>query len=363
MTPSSELIWRNLERLQDNEPLLLLAPAPDELGLRLRQAGRHPTLLCLSFAAHRNAELAELDSGFGLVPQQSASWPRAVPQVIVFQPREKALLDLLLDLAHTLVTPDGTLWLVGENRAGIKSAGKRLSGYFSDWSKVDSARHCTLFSASSPLNHGSFDLERHVVQWPLNFADKTLSMHSLPGVFAHGRLDAGTRLLLETLQAPPLTGTISGRVLDFACGSGAIAAVLGASSPETELTLLDDSALALESARRSLEANGLHGRLVASDGLEALLNETDPPRFDWIISNPPFHRGVRQSLDTARRFLRECPRLLARRGRLCLVANAHLPYAQWLSELYGKVQVLAADREYNVWLAHEPSLRAPDPTS
>lgn len=362
MTPSSELIWRNLARLQVDEPLLLLAPAPDELGVRLRQAGHHPTLLCLSFAAHRNAELAELDSRFGLVAEPGAAGPlnipRIIPRIIIFQPREKALLELLLDLARALLAPDGTLWLVGENRAGIKSAGKRLSGYFAQWRKLDSARHCTLFRATSPLDGGAFDLERHVAQWPLQIAGKTLRMHSLPGVFAHGRLDAGTQLLLETLHAPPLAGAISGKVLDFACGSGVIAVALGASNPETELTLLDDSALALESARRSLDANGLRGRLVASDGLAALLNEADPPRYDWIVSNPPFHRGVRQSLDTAHRFLSESPHLLTHGGRLCLVANAHLPYAQWLSELYGKVQVISADREYNVWLAHGPPSRS-----
>ncbi len=92
---------------------------------------------------------------------------------------------------------------------------------------------------------------------------------------------------------------------------------------------------------------------MASEGLATLLDDGEPG-FDWIVSNPPFHAGVRQELDTARRFVTDCPRLMTGGGRLCLVANSHLPYGEWLPELFGTIQVLAANPAYNVWLASGP---------
>ena len=55
-----------------------------------------------------------------------------------------------------------------------------------------------------------------------------------PGVFSHGRLDAGTRALLEVMRRFPVAGR---RVLDFACGSGVIGAFLSALEPTARVGL------------------------------------------------------------------------------------------------------------------------------
>lgn len=351
MSPTSQLIWRNLagleQRLSKNPSLLLVAPPADDLAVQLLRQGVRAQAVCLSYAAHERLQAAGLDTTFGL-----DSPADAYSVLILFQLREKSLLDMLLQFCAALLEPVGELWLVGENRAGIKSAGKRLEERFERHSKLDSARHCTLFVAGAPREQ-TFSLEDHIAWWPLEAAGRKLSVCSLPGVFAHGRLDAGTRLLLETLGAPDTALTVRGRVLDFACGSGAIGLALAAGFPDVEMILLDDSALALECARRSFAANGQGCRLLPSDGLSALLRAGEPP-FDWIVSNPPFHSGVHQQTGIARRFLADCPQLLRPGGRLCLVANVHLPYGRWLSELFDDVKVLSADREYNVWLASGP---------
>jgi 16S rRNA (guanine1207-N2)-methyltransferase len=346
MIPISQLIWRNIDKIGDPGRLLTIAPPEDDLVARLESGGFQTENIALSHASHACLQAAGVKSDFGFEAVQSTSWPR----IILFQPREKALLEMLLDLCGTILEKDGELWLAGENRAGIKSAGKRLKNWFSSYRKIDSARHCTLFSARNPKAESPFDLHRHSAQWELQVGERTLTLHSLPGVFAHGRFDLGTRLLVDTLADPALAPEISGRVLDFACGSGAIGLALLTLHPGLDVTLLDDSALALECARRSLGANELQGTLVASDGVSELL-DNEQIRFDWVVSNPPFHRGVKQDLEIARQFVADVPKLLEPGGRLCLVANMHLPYRRWLEELFGKVQVLAADREYNVWLA------------
>jgi len=346
MKPVSQIIWRNVSRFNPEQSLLLISPPADDLVARLLREGFTVDLLSQSWAVHSRLVASGLEGGFGLLPPRATAWR----QLILFQPREKALLDMMLELCCSALEPNGRFWLAGENRAGIKSGGKRLADWFSEWAKVDSARHCALFEAGGPQQTSAFEVDPYSSSWTLEVAGRDLIMHSLPGVFAHGRLDAGSRLLIDTLATDSPKLAMSGRVLDFACGSGAIGMAIAAKYPEAQLTLLDDSALALESARRSLESNNIEARLIASDGLSELLREDTPP-FDWIVSNPPFHQGVREDLQIAERFIQDCPGALEPGGRLCLVANAHLPYRRWLEELFSRVQVIAADREYNVWLA------------
>jgi 16S rRNA (guanine1207-N2)-methyltransferase len=183
--------------------------------------------------------------------------------VILQLPREKDRLVFLLHAvaaqirateAHIAPAARARLWLVGENRAGIKSAARYLQQNFAQVSVLDQARHCGLFEASAPQPSEVFRLDDYVREWRVRHAGREICLCTLPGVFAHGRLDRGTALLLDVLERLRPRG----KVLDFACGSGVVGlALLAAAAGELRLTLLDASALAIESARRSLAASGL----------------------------------------------------------------------------------------------------------
>ncbi len=353
MTPVGEILWRNRQQLAGDSPTLLLNPPSDALAAQLQAESLALEAVCLSHRVYQALAAQGVAAGFGITPAGADRWR----QVILFQPREKALLEMMLDLCAALLREDGVLWVVGENRAGIKSAKSRIEARFGACAKLDSARHCTLFSAKPAAANNAgrrFSLDEYVAEWPLETAHGALAVHSLPGVFAHGRLDRGTRLLIDALGGEGAGQKVTGRVLDFACGAGVIGLALAASAGAMDLTMLDDSVLALESARRTLQANGVEADLVASDGYSELLASDPVPAYDWIISNPPFHRGIHQELEVTRNFLEQSRELLAPGGRLCLVANVHLPYQRWLSELFAEVQVIAADREYNTWLACGP---------
>ena len=135
-------------------------------------------------------------------------------------------------------------------------------------------------------------------------------------------------------------------MLDFACGSGVIGLSLLHFHPSTGMTLLDVSALALESARSSLRANGMEATVLASDGLSHLQGS-----FDWIISNPPFHRGIRNDLDIARNFFADAGNFLSETGKILLVYNHHLPYPAWLKEHFTRVEVMRTVRGFKILLA------------
>lgn len=79
------------------------------------------------------------------------------------------------------------------------------------------------------------------------------------------------------------------QLLDIGSGSGAIAISLAVNRPEWEIVATDISADALEVAQKNAVAHKCADRLTFLQGnlfepLEGLPN----PRFDWIVSNPPY---------------------------------------------------------------------------
>jgi 16S rRNA (guanine1207-N2)-methyltransferase len=329
----SEILRRNIGALGDG-PVHLLNPPRDTLPIELSR-GRPLRISSQDFGDYRWFEAATLAARFEVTPELGEY---SLTTVLIL-PREKRRLEMMLHAIAHRMPADSRLLLAGENKAGIKSAQKYLQRRFGQVRKLDSARHCCLFEARKPLPSGPFQLSDYEENWEHRFAGKKLQMVSLPGVFAHGRLDRGSSLLLQALE----TARPTGRILDFACGSGVLGLSLLAQDPQIELTLLDSSALAIESARRSLAANGMNALLLPSDGL----SEVDE-RYDWIISNPPFHRGVDNDLDIAAVFFRKAGTFLNEKGRILVVFNRHLPYLAWLEGEFSKVKLIAGTTEFSV---------------
>jgi len=83
--------------------------------------------------------------------------------------------------------------------------------------------------------------------------DVYLELATDAGVFSPGRLDPGTRLLLEESPAPPPSGDL----LDLGCGYGPIACVLAVRSPGAAVWAVDVNERALELCARNAAAAGL----------------------------------------------------------------------------------------------------------
>ncbi|NBI42537.1 16S rRNA (guanine(1207)-N(2))-methyltransferase RsmC [[Haemophilus] felis] len=226
--------------------------------------------------------------------------------------------------------------IVGENRCGVRSVEKLLSPY-GDVGKIDSARRCGLyhFTLQAPpkfdLNH--FWTNYHLPQL------KDLHVYALPGVFSASELDAGTLLLLSTLTQP-----IQGKVLDIGCGAGVIGSYIKKSYPQIELTMSDIHAMALTSAKRTLTENQLTGNVVASN----VFSHIDD-KFDLIISNPPFHDGIDTTYQVVNQLISQAKWHLKQGGELRIVANAFLPYADWLDQHFGTHQVLVQSTKFKVY--------------
>jgi len=113
---------------------------------------------------------------------------------------------------------------------------------------------------------------------------------------------------------------------------------------------VDVQAQAIVCASRTYQRNGAHGEIVASDGLPDHLG-----RYRTIVTNPPFHSGVRTDTSMTEQFLRDARRHLMPGGEMRLVANRFLPYQPLLEQCVGKCQVLFEDRRFAVYQARVPS--------
>ena len=102
------------------------------------------------------------------------------------------------------------------------------------------------------------------------------------GVFARGRLDTGTRVLLEHAPAP----VDGGDLLDLGCGYGPVALWLASERPDCTVWAVDVNDRALGLVRRNAEAAGLGNvRACRPDEVPADV------AFSGMWSNPPIRAG------------------------------------------------------------------------
>ncbi|MGO2240484.1 MAG: methyltransferase [Halomonas sp.] len=243
--------------------------------------------------------------------------------------------------------PTGTsIEVVGEHQGGIKRVPKILAELGMPCDKRDNARRCSLFvTRTAALDLASGDGASGSAWHRFEAVGVTLESH--PGVFGHGKVDEGTLLMLESIDSclpnKPL------KVLDMGCGDGIVSAWLAQRGHH--VTAVDVSAFAIEACKRTLTANGLAGRVLHSDVFSALEGE----QFDWIISNPPFHKERDISYGPSQRLINGAPEHLSAGGRLVIVANGFLPYPEHLQRAFQDFQTLADNCRFKVYAAIKPS--------
>tara|TARA_R110001599_G_scaffold353512_1_gene593433 strand:+ start:22635 stop:23753 length:1119 start_codon:yes stop_codon:yes gene_type:complete len=172
-------------------------------------------------------------------------------------------------------------------------------------------------------------------------------LQAMPNVFSQDRLDGGSRLLLQQLAGIAPAGTL----IDLACGNGVLGLAAFKQGLASEVIFADESAMALESARIN-SAQLFAGVSFGFHHGDALENYKGAPA-ELILCNPPFHLNHAVDEYAGRRLVAHCARYLQTGGQLCLVANRHLDYLPTLKRSFGRVETLAQDRRFIVWLARQ----------
>jgi 16S rRNA (guanine1207-N2)-methyltransferase len=179
----------------------------------------------------------------------------------------------------------------------------------------------------------------------LDLPDGSLRLTTDAGVFSAGAVDAGTKLLLLTVPAPPGAGG----VLDLGCGYGPIALTLARRAPGATVWAVDVNERARALCRENAAANGLGNVTVAApDDVPAAV------RFATVWSNPPVRIGKAALHALLERWLGR----LAPDGDAWLVVQRHLgadSLAAWLATIGYALERVASRQGYRVLHVRRPA--------
>ena len=174
-----------------------------------------------------------------------------------------------------------------------------------------------------------------------------LELRNHANLFCREGLDIGTRAFL-----PHLPGNLGDkRVADLGCGNGVLGIVCALANPQAQLTLVDESYMAVQSAGENWRA-ALGERPVtlrADDGLAS--QPTDS--LDLILCNPPFHQQQVVGDFLAWRMFQQSRAALVTGGELWIVGNRHLGYHTSLKRLFREVEQVAATPKFVILRAHK----------
>jgi 16S rRNA (guanine1207-N2)-methyltransferase len=305
---------------------LIVDESSGRLASAVRDAGGEPAIW-----------LRCLTAGLG---EQPLPWPPdgSFDAALIRLPKAKDVLEFALHAAAARLGPGAPLAIFGANAEGIRSASRHLA-VVADNIETLAARHHArvVIGRRKPVIDGH---KARLEDWQrlreVEIAGVRRDWVSYPGSFAKGGIDDGTAFLLRHLETVP----DGARVMDFAAGTGVIAAAISIRSPRAAVDMIERDALAIEAARRNVPA----ARALLGDSLAAA-GET---HYDLIVSNPPIHDGIAESRRVLDRLIAEAPRYLAPGGQLLLVVQRRMPIVAALSAVFGHAHVLADDGRFTV---------------
>lgn len=211
-------------------------------------------------------------------------------------------------------------------------------------------KKCRLITARSDSTTVTPLLPKFPLRWNAEVklapaaAPQAIELFNHANVFSREQLDIGARFLLEHLPELPATC----QVIDLGCGNGVLGAAMLMANPELQMTFCDESFMAVDSARLTIEQNCPEQLANCQFVVDDSLSKQTDLSIDLIICNPPFHQQNAVTDHIAWQMFADARRVLKVGGRLRIVCNRHLGYHEKLSRLFGGCIHIASNAKFTI---------------
>lgn len=167
-------------------------------------------------------------------------------------------------------------------------------------------------------------------------------IHNHANVFSRNHLDIGGRFLMDNLPE----GDFS-KIVDLGCGNGVVGMAASQAYPKAQITFIDESYMAVDSARINMlknlpEEQTENARFVVNNGLVGF----KPRSYDLILCNPPFHQQQAITDHIAWSMFNDARFCLVEGGELVIVGNRHLDYQDKLERIFGNCELVAENKKF-----------------
>jgi len=168
----------------------------------------------------------------------------------------------------------------------------------------------------------------------------TISNHA--NVYAREKLDIGARYFIENL--PKVAA--NSKVIDLGCGNGVIGLSVLANQPEAHVQFIDESTMAIASAKQNILTNQPESIENCEFTLNDSLTDIEGGSVDLILCNPPFHQNTATTDHIAWQMFKDSHRVLKKGGELRIIGNQQLAYHIKLQRLFGNETLIASNNKF-----------------
>lgn len=273
-----------------------------------------------------------------LIQDSLQSFPKNVKIVFIKIPKTLSYLEFLLQQLRAVLSPETIVVAAGKANM-IHTSTLQLFEQYIGSTKTSLAKKKSrlIFSLVEqqqvPEKEIPITWEVEKQQWKI---------HNHANVFSRNHLDIGGRYLMDNLPE----GNFS-KIVDLGCGNGIVGMAAAVAFPKAQITFIDESYMAIDSARINMHKNlpeeqAENARFVVNNGLVGF----KPNSYDLILCNPPFHQQQAITDNIAWSMFNDARFCLVEGGELVIVGNRHLDYQDKLTRIFGNCELVTENQKF-----------------